>query len=246
MKNICSIFIMLSLFIFALVQQGVAGSVEEVEEFFTEIIAAAERGDVGAQTTLGIMYERGIGVSPDPAKALEWFRAAADRDDPSGQSLVGRAYADGRGVPHDDEEALVWFHKGAQSELREFAKQGLDNLVIRFAAGYEGAIKAAESGNAMAQTTVGKMYLTGTGVTQNDVEAVRWLTEGTNGFAAAGAENALAIMYEEGRGGLPKDNAEAMRLYRKAAEQLARIAGSGLTMICLTLTGQADCRGTGD
>ena len=118
---------MLSLFIFALVQQGVAGSVEEL---FTEIIAAAERGDVGAQTTLGIMYERGIGVSPDPAKALEWFRAAADRDDPSGQSLVGRAYADGRGIPHDDEEALVWFHKGAQSELREFAKQGLDRLYV--------------------------------------------------------------------------------------------------------------------
>lgn len=230
---------MLSLFIFALVQQGVAGSVEEVEELVTEYIAAAERGDVRSQTMLGIMYERGIGVSPDPAKALEWFRAAADRGDPSGQSLVGRAYADGRGVPHDDEEALVWFHKGVQSELREFAKRP-----IGFAGGYEGAIKAAESGNAMAQTTVGKMYLTGSGVTQNDVEAVRWLTEGTKGFAAMGAEHALAIMYEEGRGGLPKDNAEAMRLYRKAAEQLARITESALALTCLTLTGQADCRGT--
>ncbi len=235
MKNLCSSFLLLFLSMLAVVRQSVAGPVEEL---VTQTRAAAERGEVQAQTMLGMMYESGIGVSPDPVKALEWFRAAANRDDPVGQSLVGRAYADGRGVSPDDGEALVWFRKGAQSGLHAFSSRP-----ILFAGGAEGTMKAAESGNELAQVLVGHMYLTGHGVEQSDTKAARWLAKGAE-KELAGAEQSLALMYQDGRGGLPQDKAEALRLYRQAAEQSARITASALSMTCVTITGQADCRGT--
>ena len=185
----------------------------------------AKQGKADAQCFLGIMYQKEIGVAKNESEAASWYRKAVEQGNVSAASVLGLMYADGLGVPHSEEQALAWFRKGAQSALREFSKQP-----FHFAGGYEGAIKAAESGNALAKTTVGKMYLTGSGVAQNDAEAVRWLTEGTKGFAAAGAQQALGLLYEEGRGGLPKDKAEAIRLYRKAAQQTAATLESTVGM----------------
>lgn len=186
---------------------------------------AAEQGNADAQTFLGIMYQKGIGVAEDVTEAAKWYREAADQGDSKAASMLGIMYVDGLGVPQNEEEALTWFRKGAISGLQKFSTQP-----ILFAGGYEGAINAAKSGNEPAKTIVGKMYLTGSGVTQSDVEAVRWLTEGTKGFAAAGAQEALATLYEKGRGGLPKDKAEAIRLYRIAAEQTAANLESSVRM----------------
>ena len=41
----------------------------------------AEAGDATAQTFLGMAYQYGCAVSPDPEKALEWFGKAADQGD---------------------------------------------------------------------------------------------------------------------------------------------------------------------
>ncbi len=186
----------------------------------------AKQGKAEAQSFLGIMYEKGIGVAKDETEAVKWYRKASEQGNANAQSMLGRMYADGRGVARNKLEALQWFRNAAQSELREFSKQP-----IQFAGGYRGAINAAERGNALAQTMVGKMYITGSGVAQNDVEAVHWLTKGANGFAAAGAQQALGLFYEQGRGGLPKDKAEAMRFYRKAAEQTAANLESSVRMV---------------
>lgn len=39
----------------------------------------AERGDVNAQYSLGLMYDRGVGVAVNKAVAARWYRMAADR-----------------------------------------------------------------------------------------------------------------------------------------------------------------------
>ena len=189
--------------------------------FVTSMMKEAEQGNAHAQLLLGTMYEKGIGVAKDEAEAVEWYREAAEQGSADAQSILGLMYSYGRGVTKDEAEAMRWWREGAQSRLREFANAPT-NAPFKFG-GFEGKIKAAESGNKSAQHSVGMMYLTGSGVTQSDVEAVYWLTE-------AGAEQALAILYEEGRGGLPKDNAEAMRLYRKTAEQMSHIWESSLRM----------------
>jgi hypothetical protein len=50
------------------------------------------------------------------------------------------------------------------------------------------------------------------------VEAVPWYRKAANQGDAA-AQNNLGVMYENGRGGLAKDEVEAVRWYRKAADQ---------------------------
>jgi TPR repeat protein len=213
-------------------------STSPLEELVAQTSDAAERGDVQAQNILGILYERGIGVRANPAKALECFRAAANRDDPVGLSLVGRAYADGRGVAPDDKEARVWFRKGAQSQLQAFSSRSLSPR-----AGIDGEIRAAGSGNLLAIVRAGQMYLTGEGVEQSDTEAARWLAKGAE-QGLCGAEQSLALMYQDGRGGLPKDKAEALRLYRQAAEHNVRNIEAALSFTCMMSTGSPDCRGT--
>ena len=37
----------------------------------------AERGNVAAQTSLGVMYDLGRGVAKDDREAIRWYRKAA-------------------------------------------------------------------------------------------------------------------------------------------------------------------------
>jgi TPR repeat protein len=210
---------------------------ETWERVVEQVKEDAKQGNAKSQSLLGFMSEKGIGVAKDEEEAVKWYRKAAEQGNGEAQSLLGLMYAGGRGVAKNEAEAMGWFRKAAQSELQDFSKQP-----IHFAGGYEGAIRAAESGNALAQTMVGKMYLTGSGVAQNDVEAVRWLTEATKGFAAAGAQQALGLLYEEGRGGLPKDTAQAMRLYRKVAEQTAAGMEGALRIVYMELQLKGDTK----
>jgi hypothetical protein len=96
-------------------------------------------------------------------------------------------YSNGRGVPQDYAEAVKWYRK------------------------------AADQGNAKAQTNLGVLYADGSGVPRDYSEAVKWYRKA----AAQGrpiAQNNLGSMYSNGRG-VPQDYAEAARWYRKAADQ---------------------------
>jgi len=42
---------------------------------------AAEQGDTGAQTMLGLLYDTGHGVKQDYAQAEIWYRKAAEQGD---------------------------------------------------------------------------------------------------------------------------------------------------------------------
>jgi TPR repeat protein len=75
----------------------------------------------------------------------------------------------------------------------------------------------AEQGNAMAQTVLGSMYQNGTGVLQDDVEAVRWYRQAAEQEFAL-AQISLGVMYQSGKG-IEQDSLEAIRWYRRAANQ---------------------------
>jgi hypothetical protein len=47
--------------------------------------AAAEQGLAEAKNNIGVMYQDGLGVEHDFAKAANWYRAAADQGDINGQ-----------------------------------------------------------------------------------------------------------------------------------------------------------------
>ncbi|MBF0141426.1 MAG: sel1 repeat family protein [Magnetococcales bacterium] len=81
-----------------------------------------------------------------------------------------------------------------------------------------GAIqRAADQGDAAAQSKLGGLYYLGQGVPQDYKKAAKWL----HIAAAQGnveAQGQLGMMYHEGQG-VPHDNAEAEKFLRKAAEQ---------------------------
>jgi hypothetical protein len=52
--------------------------------------AAAARGDAIAQYNLGVLYERGIGVEADIAKAKAWYERAAARNHADAKAALKR------------------------------------------------------------------------------------------------------------------------------------------------------------
>ena len=76
----------------------------------------------------------------------------------------------------------------------------------------------AEQGNAAAQFNLARLYVTGTGVPQDeaDAEAARWYRLAA-AQGHAGAQHNLGLKYDTGIG-VPEDDAEAVRWYRLAAE----------------------------
>jgi hypothetical protein len=76
-------------------------------------MAQAEQGDPAAQTYVGEIYEKGLGVAPDYEAAARWYRRAADANYPRAAINLGSLYERGLGVPRDPAEALKWYRKGA-------------------------------------------------------------------------------------------------------------------------------------
>ena len=75
----------------------------------------------------------------------------------------------------------------------------------------------AEQGDALAQTSLGLMYVYGRGVPQDDKMAAQWYTRAAEQGLAL-AQNGLGLMYEYGRG-VPQDDKVAAQWYTHAAEQ---------------------------
>jgi hypothetical protein len=96
----------------------------------------------------------------------------------------------------------------------------------------------AEQDEPVAQTTLGSIYERGQGVVRDDAEAVRWYRKAAE-QGLAYALDRLAVMYRQGRGGLPQDYAEAARWVRKSAEQGEAIAQAYLGTLHLQGLGVA-------
>ena len=94
--------------------------------------------------------------------------------------------------------------------------------------------KAAEQGDASAQTNLGFMYAEGHGVAQNYAEAVRWYRKAAEQGSAIAQTN-LGIMYRKGRG-VAQDYVQAHKwlniasaLGHKYAKPGRQLVESGMT-----------------
>jgi hypothetical protein len=71
----------------------------------------AERGDQAAQTYVGEIFEKGLGVQPDYAVAATWYRRAAERGYARAALNLGNLYERGLGVSRDPVQALSWYRR---------------------------------------------------------------------------------------------------------------------------------------
>jgi TPR repeat protein len=160
-----------------------------LEYRFKDLLQKAEEGDTKAQGEVGVRYYEGNAIpGRDFAKAVYWIQKAADKGDPVAQQNLGIMYLNGFGVPHDSARALTWYRKAANQDF------------------------------AVAQSNLGFIYLNGTGGTPKDVaEAANWLEKAAK-LGLPLPQEAVAELYEEGRG-VPQDDAKAEDWYLKAAQQ---------------------------
>jgi uncharacterized caspase-like protein len=73
----------------------------------------AEQGDAEAQTYVGEIYEKGLGVAPDYRLAGAWYQKAADQGYGPAQINLGQLYEQGLGVAKNQELALEWYRKAS-------------------------------------------------------------------------------------------------------------------------------------
>jgi TPR repeat protein len=78
--------------------------------------------------------------------------------------------------------------------------------------------KLVDQDNPEAEHLLAVMYLRGLGVPQDDAMAVRWLKIAA-AHGQAEAQNQLGLFYAQGRGGIERNIAEAVKLFRLAADQ---------------------------
>ena len=181
----------------------------------------ARGGSVSAQRNLGVMYDRGVGVSRDPVKAAEWLRTAAGSGSRDAAYQLGAMYESGRGVAQDDGQAVAWYRKAALLGDRESQVKvgkayeegkGVSSDMGEALTWYR---KAAGQGDAWAQNYIGFLYGNGKGVPHDDVEALKWFRQAAaNGNAQA--EYNVGFMYLNGRG-VRRSDEEAVRWLRQAA-----------------------------
>lgn len=73
----------------------------------------AKTGDAEAQTYVGEIYEKGLGLSPDYEVASVWYRRAAEKGFTRAQINLGNLYEKGLGVDKNSIKALNWYRRAS-------------------------------------------------------------------------------------------------------------------------------------
>ena len=106
----------------------------QFEKAFAEWLPLAEKGEVVAQATIGVMYHMGQGVAQDYAKAVQWYRRAAENGNAASQANLGVMYTKGAGVERDPVQAYAWYDLAAMKGETRHAR-GRDKLAKRLSPG---------------------------------------------------------------------------------------------------------------
>lgn len=93
----------------------------------------AKSGDAEAQTYVGEIYEKGLGLLPDYAVAAHWYQMAAEQGHTRAKINLGHLYEKGLGVPQNRKTALNLYRQasGIKNDALMFASTLTNNYVPR-------------------------------------------------------------------------------------------------------------------
>jgi localization factor PodJL len=145
-----------------------------------KVAAAANAGNVIAETIIGFKYLDGQGIAADPTQALKWLQKAADAGQAVARYRLGTMYERGQGVIANPVAAAKWYLASANQGNRK----AMHNLAIAFAEGATGKkymaesarwfSKAAALGLSDSQFNLAVLYERGDGVPQSLIDAFKW------------------------------------------------------------------------
>jgi TPR repeat protein len=202
-------------------QHDEAGAAESDAVPIDELRTAAEGGDPEAQSELAFAHQAGRGMPADPAAAIEWHRKAAKQGVIASQAALGRCLLKGVGTWKQPLRGVHWLRKAAlagepnaQALLGATFLHGFGRRLIR--ADNDEAEKwllaASEQGVAQAKYDLATLYFR----MDTDERGLAWLREAVD-QGQPQAHTLLSTLYREGRG-VPRDEAESIRLLRRGAE----------------------------
>lgn len=199
-----------------------SGTLEMGSGKFLKLIKQAEKGNVDAQFKIGLIYFDGDGVTKNEEASTCWFRLGALGGDKAAQFNYALNLELGVGVRENMRDAVTWYRKAAdQGHVKAQLNLG---LAYQDGRGVKQSYKEAESwlnksadgGSAEGMFNLAVLYGDSAAGRVNHKRAVELYTKASDlGFAPAMYN--LGVHYENGMGGLKRDKAKAMELYRKAA-----------------------------
>ncbi len=172
-----------------------------VDEEIKKLRQAAEAGQPEAMAVWGAALAAGEGVAQDLGEARRFLLGAAEAGNPDAMFNLGVLFQKGLGTPVDHQEAALWFWQAAEKG-DSGARVRLGTMLLRgqgFPAGSPvlASVEAsAEGGLPYAQAFLGKLYLDGVGVAQDDNVAERWFRRAAEHGEEGAAFNLLEMMVE--------------------------------------------------
>ncbi|HAU0671671.1 enhanced entry protein EnhC [Legionella pneumophila serogroup 1] len=188
---------------------------QKQEQAFKVAEEQAETGNENAALLLGMLYDRGIGITADPAKAMYWYQQAGQN--PVSQFILGTYITEGKGVAQDKEKGLDLLKQSADSQ---FSYADFNLAVLKQQSGEDflpNLIESYKLGNSHAGIVLADYYLSQSSVPEQMNQA----KEIYQGLADKGDQYAqlkLAYMLQKGLGAAP-DLAGAQHWYTASAEQ---------------------------
>lgn len=188
---------------------------EKQANAFAVASSLADKGNEKAALLLGLLYDRGIGVAEDSAKALSWYQRAGENA--VSRFILGTYTAEGRGIAADKESAMLALQRSADDK---FSYADFNLAVMKKQAGQDFLpllITAYTLGNSHAGIVLADYYLS----EQNDAEKMNEARKIYSGLAEKGDQYAqlkLGFMLDKGLGEKP-DPLTAQRWFTASAQQ---------------------------
>lgn len=208
---------------------------------FQYYLKAEEKGSFYAAYNLGQLYYYGNGVKEDKPEAVKWYRKAAERGYVDAQQKLGYCYDTGNGVTENDYEAVKWYRKAVE-QGDQYAQYNL-GLCYQYGTGVSKDIteaiklylKAADQGYENAKTRLNELCITpikvDASLTAGQLNDKGVEYHNNKNYSAAFqyylkaiekgnmySQYNLGLLFQYGLG-VTADSAEAVKWYRKSANQ---------------------------
>jgi len=112
------------------VQEGInEGSKGNYRKSYKILMPLAREGNAQAQSAVGYMLSKGLGVKRNRESAVYWYKQSASQGNTTAQFNLGMAYVKGRGVRRNLIYAYMWWdiaaslgHKRALKNMNEVSR----------------------------------------------------------------------------------------------------------------------------
>ena len=210
----------------------IAGEFAEMLRLMKQL---SDQGYAKAQSKLGWIYERGIGVKVNYKKALELYQKSKNKDDGFAYVRLGFMYQRGVGVEKDTTKSVELIKKSiARGHGHGHALMGYAYFVrAGVARDYDLARKhaelAAEKGSAWGYAWLGRTYEFGLGIDVDYEKAFNWYSKAIKSSSPLGL-GLYGHMYLKGRH-VEKDEDKAFKYIKAGADRSNPLATAMLGIL---------------